>query len=156
MTALHAVPRAEAPAPRGACPLSGLAPIVPVQNVGASLRFYRDRLGFAVERENPDASAALVARGAARLMLLRVGAKRALEATREHLSAYVWTEDVDALWDELSPALGDLPDWRVRVPFDRPYGAREFHLKDPDGFLLFFAEEPSAMRQLREAPAQTH
>ncbi|MEL6775032.1 MAG: VOC family protein [Pseudomonadota bacterium] len=133
----------EAAAPRPA-PLGGIAPIVPVQNVAASRRFYVDRLGFTLLQENPDASAAMVERGAVRLMLLRVPHKRALEATREYLSAYIWTPDADALFAELAPKLADLPDWRVRAPFTQPYGMREFHVKDPDGFLLFFAEDPFA------------
>jgi catechol 2,3-dioxygenase-like lactoylglutathione lyase family enzyme len=138
-----------AAASSGEAALTAIAPIVPVRHVPASLRFYRDRLGFAVERENPDQSAALVARGPARLMLLRVGDKRALGATREHLSSYVWTNGLDALWAEIGPAVADLPQWRVRAPFTQPFGTREFHLKDPDGFLLLFAEEPEPMRRLR-------
>ncbi|MEL6208979.1 MAG: hypothetical protein AAFR44_02115, partial [Pseudomonadota bacterium] len=59
-------------------------------------------------------------------------------------SAYIWTPDADALFAELAPKLADLPDWRVRPPFTQPYGMREFHVKDPDGFLLFFAEDPFA------------
>lgn len=137
-------PTAQAPQRAHPAPLTGIAPIVPVQNVAASLRFYVDRLGFDAIQSNPDQSAALVEREAVRLMLLRVGQKRALEATREYLSAYVWTADVDALYAELAPALADLPDYRVRPPFTQPYGTREFHVKDPDGFLLFFAEDPFA------------
>ncbi|MEM6971403.1 MAG: VOC family protein [Pseudomonadota bacterium] len=122
--------------------LTAIAPMVPVQNVAVSRRFYVDRLGFRVLQENANATAALVARGRVRLMLIRVGAKRVLDTTREHLSAYVWTLDVDALYREIGPALADLPAHRVRPPFTQPYGAREFHVKDPDGFLLFFAEDP--------------
>ncbi|MEM6487307.1 MAG: VOC family protein [Pseudomonadota bacterium] len=121
--------------------LHGIAPIVPVKSVQLSLGFYVDRLGFRVLRKNPDNTAALVARGAVRLMLIRVPDRKALAATREHLSAYVWAADVDALYAELAPALAGLPDWRVRPPFTQPYGVREFHVKDPDGFLLFFAED---------------
>lgn len=145
-TALHERPIDSAPGLGAAAPLAGIAPIVPVHNVAASLRFYADRLGFTVVQANADNSAALIERGAVRLMLLRVGQKRALEATREYLSAYIWTPDVDALYAELQPALADLPDYRVRAPFTQPYGVREFHVKDPDGFLLFFAEDPFAER----------
>ncbi|MEL6265633.1 MAG: VOC family protein [Pseudomonadota bacterium] len=132
-------------AARSAAPLDAIAPIVPVQNIAVSLRFYVDALGFEVLRANEDRSAALIARDAVRLMLLRAPQKRALEATREHLSAYVWTADVDGLYAALAPALAALPAHRVRPPFDRPYGAREFHVKDPDGFLLFFAEAPAGL-----------
>lgn len=120
------------------------APIVPVRNVAASLSFYERVLGFRQLRRNDDGSAALVARDGMRVMLLRVGQRRALESTREHLSAYVWVDDVDALWAELEPRVSQLPAWRVRRPFRQPYGAVEFHVKDPDGFLLFFAEDPFA------------
>ena len=120
--------------------LAGIAPIVPVRNLSASLAFYTGILGFAVLQQNPGDTAALVERGPVRLMLLRVGQLRALEATREHLSAYVWVHDLDALWAEMGPALSRLPEGRVRPPFTQPYGMREFHVKDPDGFLIFFAE----------------
>jgi len=123
-----------------AATLSGIAPIVPVRNLAASLRFYGDALGFRILQQNPGNSAALIERGAVRLMLLRVGQLKALEATREHLSAYVWVSDLDALWSEMAPALSRLPEHRVRPPFRQPYGVREFHVKDPDGFLIFFAE----------------
>jgi hypothetical protein len=29
----------------------------------------------------------------------------------------------------------------VRAPLEQSYGVREFHVKDPDGCLLFFAEQ---------------
>lgn len=120
------------------------APIVPVRNVTSSTAFYERVLGFDVLRRNDDGSAALVARDDVRIMLLRVAERRALEATREHISAYVWVDDVTALWQELAPRLVQLPAWRVRHPFRQPYGTVEFHVKDPDGFLLFFAEDPFA------------
>ena len=127
---------------KGTAALTGMAPIVPVRNLLASLNFYTQTLGFEVLQRNPGNTAALVARGPVRLMLLRVGQLKALEATREHLSAYVWVDDLDNLYAEMEPALARLPDYRVRPPFLQPYGMREFHVKDPDGFLIFFAENP--------------
>lgn len=128
---------------RSSAALTGMAPIVPVRNLVASLDFYTGTLGFDVLQRNPGNTAALVARGPVRLMLLRVGQLKALEATREHLSAYVWVDDLDSLYAEMAPALARLPEFRVRPPFRQPYGMREFHVKDPDGFLIFFAENPA-------------
>ncbi|MEL6767414.1 MAG: hypothetical protein AAFP17_09565, partial [Pseudomonadota bacterium] len=74
--------------PQGAATASTLArfvtaaPIVPVRNVTSSLVFYERLLGFEQLRRNDDGSAALVARDSVRVMLLRVGERRALEATR--------------------------------------------------------------------------
>jgi hypothetical protein len=73
--------------------------------------------------------------------MLQGGADAAgLRATAEWIAAYVWVQDLDALWAELSPRLADLPEGRLRAPFRQPYGMRELHVKDPDGFLLFFGE----------------
>lgn len=124
--------------------ISAAAPIVPVRNLAGALAFYEGALGFRVLQRNPGNSAALVERGGMRLMLLRSGDLKALQATREHLSAYVWVDDLDRLWAEVEPALARLPAHRVRPPFRQPYGMREFHVKDPDGFLLFFGENPAA------------
>ncbi|MEM6677914.1 MAG: VOC family protein [Pseudomonadota bacterium] len=136
----------EAPAvPRGTpatVQFSVAAPIVPVRSISASIDFYTRVLGFEILRSNDNGSAALIARGPVRLMLIRVAQRKALEATREHLSAYIWVSDVAALWAECEKALSGLPSWRVRPPRRQPYGALEFNVKDPDGFLLFFAEDP--------------
>jgi len=54
---------------------------------------------------------------------------------------------VEALGFELRTASDDntyrletLPEGRVRPPFTQACGMREFHVKDPDGFLLFFGD----------------
>lgn len=120
--------------------IEGLAPIVPVRSVEVSKTFYCDLLGFGVVTENAEGTSALIERDGARLMLLRITDRDALQATGRHFSAYLWVEGIDRLWDEIAPRAADLPDWRMRAPFDQPYGMREFHLRDPDGFLLFFAE----------------
>jgi len=62
----------------------------------------------------------------------------ALRATANNIAFYIWVEDVDALFDALSVNLETLPEGRLRRPFNQSYGTREFHVKDPDGCLLFF------------------
>ena len=121
--------------------LAGISPIVPVRDVRATVAFYRDTLGFDVRREMDDGSFALVARDAAGVSLVRAADDTALVATRTNISAFIWVEDVDGLWSELSHKLNELPEGRVRAPFTQDYGMREFHVKDPDGFLIFFGED---------------
>lgn len=120
--------------------LDGISPIVPVRDVGATAAFYRDVLGFDVRTLIEDGSFALVARDQAGVSLVR-GDDAALEATRSNISAYIWVKDLTALWDELAPNLETLDEGRVRAPFTQPYQMREFHVKDPDGFLIFFGED---------------
>ena len=120
--------------------LDGISPIVPVRDVGATAAFYRDVLGFDVRTLIEDGSFALVACDQAGVSLVR-GDDAALEATRSNISAYIWVKDLTALWDELAPNLETLDEGRVRAPFTQPYQMREFHVKDPDGFLIFFGED---------------
>lgn len=64
----------------------------------------------------------------------------ALAATATNISAQMWVDDLASYWTEIKPHLADLPEGRVRAPFDQSYGTREFHIKDPDGFLMLFTQ----------------
>ena len=118
--------------------LRGAAPIIPVRRVARSCAFYTEVLGFALAARNREGTFAHVRRGPAELMLLQLDEPRAMQATSHYLSVYVWAEDVDALWHEVEPRLSGIPADRVAPIFTRPDGRREFHLRDPDGCLLFF------------------
>ncbi|MEO0918693.1 MAG: VOC family protein [Pseudomonadota bacterium] len=121
--------------------LEGIAPIVPVSDMAAAIAFYRDILGFDVRTETEDGSFALVARDQAGVSLVKTVDEDVLKATRDNISAYVWTEDLSGLWTELKPALSQLDTGRVRAPFTQAYGMREFHVNDPDGFLILLGED---------------
>ena len=121
--------------------LQGAATIVPVRDVALTVAFYVDVLGFE-KRELSDAGAyGLVACGEVGVMVLRSGDAAALLATSNNISIYIWVDGVDAFYNALKPKLDALPQGRVRPPFNQPYGMREFHVKDPDGCLLFFGQE---------------
>lgn len=114
--------------------------IVPVRDVEASVAFYRDTLGFEARFVSDDKGFGTVIHGEAALHLLRTDDASALEATANNISVYLWVKGVDALYTQLESKLDELPEGRVRAPFDQPYGMREFHVKDVDGCLLFFGE----------------
>lgn len=120
--------------------MEGISPIVAVRDIAVSVAFYKDTLGFDVRVFSPETQYALVAREGAGICLLGGDDENALRATRENVSAYIWVKDLSGLWAELEPKLTVLPDGRVRAPFTQDYGMREFHVKDPDGFLMFFGE----------------
>ena len=56
-------------------------------------------------------------------------------------SFYIDVDDVDGLYESLKSGLADLPEGRVRPPFDQPYLQREFHVLDEDGTLVFFGQD---------------
>ena len=116
-------------------------PIVPVSDVAATVAFYTAVLGFEARLVTDDDSFAVVGLNGAGIQLLKTDDAQALRATANNISIYMPVRGLDALYERLRPKLEALPTGRVRPPFDQPYGMREFHVKDPDGCLLFFGEE---------------
>ena len=120
--------------------IESAAAIVPVRDITQSVVFYTEVLSFAAPFVADDRSFAIVQRGGAALHLLATEDEAALHATATNIAIYIWVRGLDDLWRELKPELKALPEGRVRAPFRQDYGVREFHVKDPDGCLLFFAE----------------
>lgn len=118
----------------------GTSTIVPVSDLAASLAFYTDVLGFTHEVGAVDYGYILVRRDALMIAMVRAADEQALNAARTNISAQMWVEDLDGLWAEIAPRVADLPEERVTAPFDQSYGTREFHIKDPDGFLMLFTQ----------------
>ena len=121
-----------------------LTPNLLVANVERSLAFYVDVLGFARGMTVPDASPfvfASVASGgveiffndaAAAITEYPAFAGRPLGTTG---TMYIEVEGVDALHDRLKPTV------RIVMPLVAQfYGAREFAIEDPDGYVITFAE----------------
>ncbi len=114
--------------------------IVPVRDVAATIDFYVDTLGFERRMLSDDKGFGIVVHGEAAVHFVHAGDEASLAATANHISIYLWVQGVDVLYEQLKPGLDILPPGRVRAPFDQSYGMREFHVKDPDGCLLFFGE----------------
>ena len=120
--------------------IENAATIVPVRDVAATVDFYVHVLGFERRFVADDGGFAIVAQGQAMVQLLATDDSQALRATANNTSIYLWVRGLDALYEQMRPKLESLPEGRLRPPFDQPYGMREFHVKDPDGCLLFFGE----------------
>ena len=115
--------------------------IVPVSNMSATMDFYADTLGFERRFVADDESFAIAVHGDAAIHFVTTDDSEALKATANNISIYLWVRGIDALYAQLRSRLETLPEGRLRPPFDQPYGMREFHVKDPDGCLLFFGED---------------
>jgi uncharacterized glyoxalase superfamily protein PhnB len=108
-----------------------------VRDLAASVAWYRDALGFAVERE-------MTREGALRAVALRAGGVRLLlnqddgakgtdRAKGAGLSLLLTTrQSVDAVAARIKAHGGEL----ASEPADLPWGARGFRVRDPDGFLF--------------------
>jgi glyoxylase I family protein len=119
-------------------------PLLQVFDMPASLRFYRDLLGFEiVQRSRPDDNCgwAWLKRNEAALMLNTAyddGQRPAApdpERTASHddTTLYFGCPDVDAAYQHLRSHGLD-----VDVPKVAPYGMKQLYVKDPDGYNLCF------------------
>ena len=116
----------------------GLA--ITAKDFPTSLAFYRDILGFRVdrffERDGKQTGCAIVA-GDARFTLNQDDWQKGKDRVKgQGMRIYLNTEqDIDAIAARIKQAGGKLDD----EPADRPWGVRAFSITDPDGFGITFS-----------------
>lgn len=113
-----------------------LMPRLPVTDMERSIAYYEEALGFRLAWRTSDGTLAALASGPIELVLLVPWAG---DAPPPAHSAYVYVEDPDALCAEYEQAGADIVD----PVASRPYGMRDFVVRDPDGhrFTLGRGEE---------------
>lgn len=121
---------------------TSLAVSLTVKDVRASLTWYRDVVGFAVdqeyEREGKLMAASLKAGDVRILVGQDDGAKGWERVKGEGFSLMITTtQNVDDLANRIKARGGVLES----EPADMPWGARVFRLLDPDGFKLVISSE---------------
>jgi uncharacterized glyoxalase superfamily protein PhnB len=113
-----------------------------VKDLGKSVAWYRDVIGFTVDKEHERGGrlmAVALKAGAVRILLNQDdGAKGLDRAKGEGFSLQFTTaQSVDAVANRIKAAGGTLGS----EPADMPWGARVFRVQDPDGFKLAFSSE---------------
>ena len=109
-----------------------------VRDLPASVAWYRDVVGFAVEREHVrdgETIAVSLRAGDVRLLLTQDdGARGADRARGEGISLQLTTDrdTIDAVAERITTAGGVLD----TPPTDAPWGPRVTRFRDPDGFKL--------------------
>jgi len=134
----------------GSEPRDGFAALVPelsVADIGASLSFWCDLLGFEVVYDRPDARFAYLVRGALQVMLCELNGRWEVAEMQRPLGRGI---NLQMTVDRIGPLLTALEqaEWPLyespneawyRVG-DSERGQREFLVQDPDGYLIRFAE----------------
>ena len=120
--------------------ITAVVPIVPVRRVARAVDFYTGVLGFELKERDGPMTFAYIERDGIGLMLLDLDDHRAVKATHDYFSAYLWVDDLARLHSDLAPKLEALPRNRYQPLYAKPDGRHEFHVTDPDGFLLFFGQ----------------
>jgi glyoxylase I family protein len=125
----------------------GVATLLQVYDMPASVRFYRDVLGFEVVSTSPPLGEdrfhwAMLRLGGAELMLntaYEFDEERPAEADRARVAAhddtvlYFGCPDVDGAYEELRGK-----GVTVKAPMVTGYGMKQIYLHDPDGYGLCF------------------
>jgi len=121
-----------------------IAPYFLVDDVVATANFYRDKLGFHYERFWGDPPAfCMVKRAGIIIMLSQFTRNESLRPNRladpngDAWDAYVWVDDVGALYNEFTEKAVKIP----RGLCYQPYGNRDFDVEDCNGYRLCFGQD---------------
>lgn len=117
-----------------------IAPLLVVSNVGQTIAFYREKLGFEAEYQHPETDPffSMLRRDGVMLLIKSHANLTPLPNSQRHpwiaWDAYVYVPDPEALAAEFA---GN------RVEFRKPLGVNSdnllgFEIRDPDGYVLFF------------------
>jgi lactoylglutathione lyase len=139
-----------APAPQGAAEPESFQPhllsaSLTVKDLQKSLAWYRDVLGFTIdrkfEREGTLRGVALKA-GDVQLSINQDDGARGWDRVKgEGFSLRITT---DQSIDEIAKRIRELGGTLDSEPADMPWGARIFRLRDPDGYRLTISSAPAA------------
>lgn len=101
--------------------------MIPSFNLQATVKFFTEILGFFAVMDTPEYG--VVMKDNLTIHLLRAG-----ENIGE-MECYLEVDDIDGLWAEIQQKLQGI---RVKAPFNREYGMREFHIAIPHTHTLLF------------------
>jgi uncharacterized glyoxalase superfamily protein PhnB len=140
MTSQSSSASAAAPHPANTLEADSLSASLTVRDLRASIAWYRDVVGFTLDREmvrDGVLRAAAMRAGAVRILLNQDdGAKGFERTTGLGFSLTVSTrQSVDVIADRIRSHGGTLDS----EPADMPWGARVFRVRDPDGYALAFS-----------------
>lgn len=120
-----------------------LMPRIPVTDMERSLTYYQEVLDFHANWHTPNGNAFCLASGAIELLMLTTWTG---EGAPPPQSAYVFVEDPDSLCAEYQQAGADI----VQTVDTRPYGMRDFTVRDPDGNTFTLGRGTEKLRELAE------
>ncbi len=112
-----------------------------VEDVVATAEYYRDVLGFEILEYFADPPVyAMVARGGVEMHFGKADDlpvdRSSVEFRRVGFDAYIWVNDIDALFGELSASGADI----IEGPVKRIYESTEIEILDCNGFKVVFGD----------------
>jgi len=112
------------------------APVLPVDDINETIRFYRETLGFAVDFVYGDPPYYAIARRG-EMVTVHFSEREDTSKPITPCNVYIFVEDVDALYSEYSERGIEM----FSGPETQEWGMREFELPDLNGHFLTFGQE---------------
>jgi catechol 2,3-dioxygenase-like lactoylglutathione lyase family enzyme len=103
-----------------------LSPMIPSNNIEETKQFFVELFGFEVVM---DGDYVIIKKNNHLIHILPAGLKI------DEMEFYLEVDQVDALWDSIKDRVKGI---KVRPPFNRNYGMREFHIVVPRTNTLMF------------------
>jgi len=104
-----------------------LSPMIPSFNIPATVDFFASLFGFQAARD--DGNYVILYKDNLTIHILNAG-----EGIGQ-MEFYLVVDDIDKLWEGINNWLDGI---KVKAPFDREYGMREFHIEVPYTNTLMF------------------
>ncbi len=120
-----------------------LMPKLPVSDMERSVAYYQEALGLDLAWRTVDGRLAALATGEIEVLLLVPWTG---EGAPPAQSSYVYVEDPDALCAQLGEAGADIVD----PVASRPYGMRDFVVRDPDGHRFTLGRGDESLRDVAD------
>jgi catechol 2,3-dioxygenase-like lactoylglutathione lyase family enzyme len=120
-----------------------LMPRLPVSDIERSIAYYQEALGLNLAWRTVDGGLAALATGEIEILFLVPWTG---EGAPPAQSSYVYVEDPDALCAELQDSGADIVD----PVASRPYGMRDFVVRDPDGHRFTLGRGEEALRNVAD------
>jgi catechol 2,3-dioxygenase-like lactoylglutathione lyase family enzyme len=116
-----------------------ISPMLAVADMEQTLAFYQDMLGFVPTMKSAEYS--IVARDGQIIHFMKAASEDVMKRLRGHVEIYLEVRGIHGMWDHVKSFKIR---YRIRDLFDREYGMTEFHIEDPNGYLIFVGEPTGA------------
>jgi uncharacterized glyoxalase superfamily protein PhnB len=123
--------------------LQSTTPVFLVDDIAATLRWYQETLGFEADPfpPSPPHAFCILRKDAIEIFLQQLAGYRKTDRYQERdggvWSVYLRTNGVQALYEAVRGRAGVTV---IQAPHRQPYGQTEFEIRDPNGYVLVFAE----------------
>ena len=120
--------------------VTGISPVLLVADLGRSVGYFRDQLGFECHLFGEPPNFATAKRDADTILLALADSSEQLvpnwRIVDKMWDAYIRVDDVDEIYAEVQDR-GAAIDYTI---YDAPHGFREFGVQDPDGHDIAFGQ----------------